>query len=178
MTISEQLISHFPNHYRVLILDNEVTADAFVIEPPLPWVRLMSDGGPYLVNKGYPTVLDLAEADREELNWDAVDNLLINSELQSLDEVVHLIAIGNNAGQGMPLAKSVPQSLRSHRGVVIFGSSLPEQSQYEALGYSQFCARTGLLSLAIPLAAGLPIALAFINTIEHNNQNYHAPWPG
>ena len=32
MTISVQLATYFPDHFRVLILDNEVTLDAFIAE--------------------------------------------------------------------------------------------------------------------------------------------------
>jgi hypothetical protein len=180
MTISIQLATYFPNHFRVLILDNEVTLDAFISDPPLPWVRLMGFDDGYRVAQGYPTALTKAESDREEMNWDRVSNAAICAGLGELDGMVDMIAFGNNAGQGMALADALPVSLREEHGIIIYGSSLPEQSAYEAGGYRQFCARDELLSVVAPLAkqAGRQLALAFINTIEHNEQNYHTPWNG
>jgi hypothetical protein len=178
MSASDALAQHFPDHFRILILDNEVTVDAFVTDPPLPWVRLVAVDGTYGVADGYPTTLTMAEADREELNWDSVSDRAICDMLGGLDERVNLVAFGNNAGQGMPLAQAYPQALRAENGAVIYGSSLPEKPAYETMGYTQYCARTDLLALAGKVAGGRPLALAFINTIEHNDQNYHTPWPG
>lgn len=180
MTISVQLATYFPDHFRVLILDNEVTLDAFITEPPLPWVRLMAMDGAYRVTGAYPTVLTKTESDREEMNWDRVSDAAICAALGDLDVSVDLVAFGNNAGQGMPLANAMPASLRAEHGAIIYGRSLPEQPVYEAAGYRRFCARDDLLSVVAPLAkrAGRKPALAFINTIEHNEQNYHAPWTG
>ena len=180
MTISVQLATYFPDHFRVLILDNEVTLDAFITEPPLPWVRLTAVDGAYRVTGEYPTALTKAESDREELNWDRVSDEAIRAGLEALDASVDLVAFGNNAGQGLPLANAMPDTLRTEHGAIIYGRSLPEQPVYEAAGYRRFCARDDLLSMVAPLAklAGRPPALAFINTIEHNEQNYHAPWTG
>lgn len=180
MSISVELSTYFPDHFRVLILDNEVTLDAFVTDPPLPWIRLTAIDGTYHVGEAYPTVLTKQESDREELNWDRVRNETICSALEALDAGIHLVAFGNNAGQGFPLAQALPAPLRAEHGAIIYGSSLPEQSQYEASGYRRFCARQDLLSVVTPLAnaADRPLALAFINTIEHNDQNYHTPWTG
>lgn len=178
MTLSSELQRVFPDSFRILILDNEVTVDAFVTEPPLPWARLVADGGTYRVADGYPTRLTEAEADREERNWDRVSNAAIRAGLSGLDESVGLVAFGNNAGQGMPLADALPAPLRSSRGVVVYGRSLPEQPAYRAMGFARFCPRAGLLDLIRGAAADRPVALAFINTIEHNVRNYHAPWPG
>lgn len=178
MTLSSELQRVFPDCFRVLILDNEVTVDAFVTEPPLPWARLVAKGGIYRVAAGYPTALTEAEADREERNWDRVSNAAICGALSGLDESVGLVALGNNAGQGMPLANALPSPLRASRGVVMYGRSLPEQAAYEAMGFARFCPRAGLLDLIAAAAAGTTVALAFINTIEHNERNYHAPWPG
>lgn len=180
MTISVELATFFPEHFRVLILDNEVTLDAFIAEPPLPWARLTATDGAYRVTGNYPTVLTKAESDREEMNWDRVSQDRICSGLQALDAGVDVVAFGNNAGQGLPLAGALPAALRGEHGIIIYGSSLPEQPVYEAAGYRRFCARNDLLSVVAPLAktAGRPLALAFINTIEHNDQNYHAPWTG
>jgi hypothetical protein len=180
MTISVQLATYFPDHFRVLILDNEVTLDAFIAEPPLRWVRLTAIDGAYRVTGEYPTNLTKAESDREEMNWDRVSDPEICAGLGELDAMVDLVAFGNNAGQGLSLAHAMPESLRAEHGAIIYGRSLPEQPVYEAAGYRRFCARDDLLSVVAPLAklAGRQIALAFINTIEHNEQNYHAPWAG
>jgi len=180
MTISVQLATYFPDRFRVLILDNEVTLDAFITEPSLPWVRLTAIDGAYRVTGEYPTALTKAESDREEMNWDRVSEAAICAGLRELDAAVDLVAFGNNAGQGLALADALPESLRAEHGVVIYGRSLPEQPAYAAAGYRRFCTRDDLLSVVAPLAklAGRQPALAFINTIEHNEQNYHAPWTG
>lgn len=177
MSFADTLDAVFAGHFRVLILDNEVTVDAFVADPALPWARLVADSGAYRVADGYPTTLTAAEADREERNWDRVSNDAIAAALQELDDRIDLIAFGNNAAQGYPLAAALPEALRP-RGVIVYGRSLPEQAEYETLGYSRFCPRTGLLSEIAAAAAGRPAALFFINTIEHNERNYHAPWNG
>lgn len=179
MSLSIQLATYLPDRFRILILDNEVTLDAFVTDPPLPWVRLMAVDGAYRVAQGYPTTLTQAESNREELNWDRVSEPAICTALGELDASVDMIAFGNNAGQGLPLASALPVSLRAEHGIIIYGSSLPEQAIYEGAGYRHFCARGDLLSVVAPLAekAGRQPALAFINTIEHNEINYHAPWP-
>ncbi len=179
MTIAEELTGIFRSHYRVLILDNEVTVDAFVTDPPMPWARLVAGDGGYRVGDGYPGVLTNAEADREELNWDGVSEDLICSGLAMMTDDIDLIAFGNNAAQGLPLARALPMAHRS-RGGILYGRSLPEQAEYEALGYGKFCARTGLSGIVASEAAkaGRKPALGFINTIEHNERNYHTPWNG
>jgi hypothetical protein len=178
VTPVHNLAAYFDGRFGVLILDNEVTVDAFVADPPLPWARLVAVDGAYRIADGYPTVLTASEADREERNWDRVSNEAICAALAELDESVGLVAFGNNAGQGMPLAAALPAALRPSRGIMMYGRSLPEQPAYEAMGYTRFCPRTGLLALIATVAAGRPVALAFINTIEHNERNYHAPWRG
>ena len=179
MTLSIQLATYLPDRFRILILDNEVTLDAFVTDPPLPWVRLMTVDGAYRVAQGYPTTLTKEESDREELNWDRVSEPAICTALGELDASVDMVVIGNNAGQGLPLANALPVALRAEHGAIIYGTSLPEQPIYEEAGYRRFCARDDLLSVVAPLAekAGRQPALVFINTIEHNDINYHAPWP-
>ncbi len=171
---------HFADRFKALILDNEVTVDAFVAEPPLPWARLTVRDGFYRVDKGYPGTLTAREAAREELNWDRVSEAVIREELSGLDETVDVVAFGNNAGQGLPLAEALPAPLRETRGIVVYGNSLPERGSYEALGYRRFVPRRDLVArLAVAAeAAGRPIALGFINTIEHDERNYHAPWRG
>ncbi|MFP6732211.1 MAG: hypothetical protein VB959_00025, partial [Rhodospirillales bacterium] len=67
-TPSTELARHFDGYFRILILDNEVTVDTFVTDPPLPWARLTVRDGVYRIGEGYPTPLTAAEADREELN--------------------------------------------------------------------------------------------------------------
>jgi hypothetical protein len=179
MNLAQTLAPFFERRFGVLILDNEVTVDAFVTDPPLPWVRLAAgtDGG-YRMGEGYPSLLTAAEADREERNWDKVSIEAIATALAELDNTAALVAFGNNAGQGLPLAAALPSTLRGPKGVVMYGSSLPEQTHYESLGYRRFCPRIELLSAIGGAAGNRPPALAFINTIEHNEINYHAPWPG
>lgn len=179
MSLSIQLATYLPDRFRILILDNEVTLDAFVVDPPLPWVRLMTVDGIYRVAQGYPTTLTHDESDREELNWDRVSEPAICTALGELDASVDMVVFGNNAGQGLSLANALPVALRADHGIIIYGTSLPEQSIYEEAGYRRFCSREDLLSVIGPLAeqAGRQPALAFINTIEHNEMNYHAPWP-
>lgn len=72
------------------------------------------------------------------------------------------------------------QPLRARRGVVVYGHALPERPAYEAAGYGHFCARGDLIAYIAEAAetVGRSPALGFINTIEHNEQNYHTPWPG
>ncbi len=178
--LAGEFAAHFDGHFTVLILDNEVTVDAFVTDPPLRWARLVASDGVYRIGKGYPTLLTAAEADREELNWDRVSEAAICRALSGLDETVDLVAFGNNAGQGLPLAESLPPPLRATCGFVVYGSSLPERPAYEAAGYGRFCARGDLLAHIAEAAeaAQRPPALGFINTIEHNERNYHTPWHG
>ena len=179
-TPAAELVRHFDRYFRVLILDNEVTVDAFVTDPPLPWARLTERDGVYRIGEGYPRPLTAAQADREELNWDRVSEAAIREALSGIDETIDLVAFGNNAGQGLPLAQSLPAPLRATRGVVVYGSSVPERPTYEAAGYGRFCSRGDLLAHLSKAAeaAGRRPALGFINTIEHNERNYHAPWNG
>ncbi len=179
-TPATELARHFDGHFRVLILDNEVTVDAFVTDPPLPWARLTAGDGVYRIGEGYPRPLTAAEAGREELNWDRVSEAAIREALSGLDDTIDLVAFGNNAGQGLALAETLAVALRATRGVVVYGSSLPERPAYEAAGYRRVCPRGDLGAHlgAAAAAAGRPPALGFINTIEHNEQNYHTPWRG
>ena len=176
MNLGAQLEQAFPDHFRVLILDNEVTVDAFVATPPLPWARLVAAKGAYQIGDGYPRTLSAIEAEHEELNWDKVALGPLSGALAELDGSVDLIALGNNAGQGLPLALSVPEAFRADHGVIVYGASLPEWPAYEQAGYRRFCPRNGLIALISDLANGRAVARGFINTIEHNEQNYHTPW--
>ena len=180
MSISIQLATYLPDRYRILVLDNEVTLDAFITDPPLPFVRLTAVDGAYRIAAGYPISLTKPESDREELNWDRVAEPAICTALGELDTSIDMVVFGNNAGQGLPLARALPVTLRAAHGTIIYGKSLPEQADYEEAGYRRFCARDDLLSHIAPLAeqAGRQPALAFINTIEHNEHNYHTPWIG
>ena len=179
-SITAELDRCFSGRFKVLILDNEVTVDAFVADPPLPWARLTARGGVYRIGEGYPGTFTAAEAAREELNWDRVSGAAIRAALGGLDETVDFVVFGNNAGQGLPLAETLPASLRAARGVVTYGESLPERASYEALGYRRFCPRRDLVARLAgdAEAAGRPLALGFINTIQHDERNYHAPWRG
>lgn len=175
MKIADQIKRLFPECFTVLILDNEVTLDAFITSPPLRWARLINQNGQYVIPEIYPTVMTKEESDREEMNWDRVDIGVLRINLSELDPIVDLVAIGNNASQGLPLAESLPPAVRSEKAAVIYGTSLPEQSIYRGMGYKTFCARNDLLKTASQRTEK-EIALCFINTIEHNEQNYHAAW--
>lgn len=179
MSICSEINQKLDQCFTVLILDNEVTLDAFVTQPALKWLRLINYSGAYIAPQQYPTHLTKQESDREEMNWDSVDLKHLQAELASLDTRIDLVAIGNNASQGLPLAKALPTTLRKNNAAIIYGSSLPEQSIYHGLGYQNFYPREKLLAFTQTLAQKnkREIGLAFINTIEHNDQNYHAPWP-
>ena len=180
MSISSEIKQKLDQCFTVLILDNEVTLDAFIAQPALKWLRFINLSGAYTIPHQYPTRLTKQESDREEMNWDKVDLTHLQAEIAALDTSIDLVAIGNNASQGLALAKALTPKLRKTNAAIIYGSSLPEQSIYQDLGYKNFHQRENLLAFAQPLAQQnqKEIGLAFINTIEHNNQNYHAPWPG
>jgi len=180
MSIRTEISRKLGRCFTVLILDNEVTLDAFVVEPALKWARLINLSNAYTAPHQYPTRLTKQESDREEMNWDKVDLNHLQAEIAALDYSIDFVAIGNNASQGMPLAKALPPKLRKNNAAIIYGSSLPEQSIYQGLGYQNFCPRENLIKLVQSLAqeSRKEPALAFINTIEHNNQNYHTPWLG
>ncbi len=80
----------------------------------------------------------------------------------------------------MPLSESVPETLRATRGFVVYGSTMPERQAYDAAGYGHFCTRADLVAHIAEAAeaAHRPPSLGFINTIEHNERNYHTPWRG
>jgi len=90
---------------------------------------------------------------------------------------VDYVVFGNNAGQGLPLAKSLRAELIGERGAVIYASSLPEIDAYRRLGYRAFFPRSETVAHLIRLAesARRPLELCFINTIQHNELNYHDP---
>jgi hypothetical protein len=97
--------------------------------------------------------------------------------LADLDDSVGYVIFGNNAGQGLPLAKSLRSDFIGERAAVIYASSLPEIDAYKRLGYRAFFPRSGAVARLIGLAesARRPLALCFINTIQHNELNYHDP---
>ena len=177
MTISFELSLLFRDRYGVLIMDNEVTVGHFVAAPPFPWSRLTKGDGAYRVADGYPTPLTLQQTRREMKTWDQVSIPGIIQTLKDLGDSTDYVVIGNNAGQGFPLASSVPQGIRETSAAIIFGESLPEIKEYENEGYRTFLKRKMLVSHLTQLAveANRPLALAFINTIQHDASNYHDP---
>jgi hypothetical protein len=117
-----------------------------------------------------------AQARFEMRNWDEVSPPDIARELKNLDDGARFVLLGNNAGQGLPLAQSLAPKVIG-RSAVIYGQSLPEQREYEKMGFRNFFPRSESVSRLTELAAnaGLPLALFFINTIQHNQLNYHDP---
>jgi hypothetical protein len=97
--------------------------------------------------------------------------------LTELNEGVDYVLFGNNAGQGLPLAQSLAPSLIGDRAAIIYASSLPEKSAYDRLGYRAYFRRSDAVARLLELAKGAdrPLALWFINTIQHNQFNYHNP---
>ena len=177
MTVSAELLLLFRGQYGVLILDNEVTVGHFVTTPALPWIRLIQKDGTYGVARGYPTSLTAHQTQQEMRTWDLVSLPGIIHTLKNLGDSVDDLVIGNNAGQGLPLADSVPQAFKETKAAIIYGESLPEIREYENKGYRTFLRRSDLVSHLAGLAknAGRPLALAFINTIQHDASNYHDP---
>jgi hypothetical protein len=177
MTLRAELSKVSKDHFVVLILDNEVTVGHFVARPPLPWTRLIQQNGNYQTDEGYPSLLTAELAKGETRNWDEVSLPAIVSALRDLDESADFVLIGNNAAQGFPLAESLPQSLIAGRAAIIYGDSLPEKRDYEKIGYRAFFRRSEAIVRVLKLAeiAGRPPVLFFINTIQHNESNYHDP---
>lgn len=164
------------DRFVALILDNEVTVGEFVTSPPLPWIRLVQQSGVFQVAEGYPTVLTAAQAKFEMRNWDEVSWPAIARALAELDAVDYVL-FGNNAGQGLPLAQSLAPKLIGDHAAVIYANSLPEKSAYESLGYRAFFRRSEAVTRLLEIAknADKPLALCFVNTIQHNELNYHDP---
>jgi len=177
MSIITELASCRAQQFVALVLDNEVTVGEFVTEPPLPWARIVQQGGVFQIAEGYPKVLDAALGITEMKNWDEVSLPGIIRTLADLAEAVDYVVIGNNAGQGLPLAQAVPQGLRAARSGVIYARNLPEQTAYERLGYKNFYHRYQTVPrlLAVAEATSRPLALYFMNSIQHNTMNYHDP---
>jgi len=177
MTLEESLAELKKDHFVSLILDNEVTVGHFVTQPPLPWLRLIQLNGALQIAPGYPTLLTTAQARFEMRNWDEVSLPGIQRFLERSGDMVDFIVIGNNAGQGLPLAESVPGAWAAHRAAVVYASSLPEIEQYEQLSYRSFWRRDAAVIELLELAndAGRPLALLLLNTIQHNESNFHSP---
>jgi hypothetical protein len=162
-------------HFVTLILDNEVTVGEFVTAPPIPWTRLAHKNGTFEVADGSPGVLTAAHAKFEMKNWDEVSWPAIAQALNTLEGSVDYLLFGNNAGQGLPLAQSLAPSLIADHAAIIYANSLPEKSAYERFGYRVFFRRSEAIGrlLALSKNSGKPLALCFINTIQHNELNYH-----
>jgi len=178
MTLCAELSRLFPDHFAALILDNEVTVGEFVTSPPRPWTRLVQRDGIFQIGEGYPNILTAARAKFEMRNWDEVSLPCIMRALGNLmDDGVDYVLFGNNAGQGLPLAQSLAPNVIANRAAIIYANSLPEKKIYEQMGYRTFFRRSEAVSRLLELAknAGRPLVLFFINTIQHNELNYHDP---
>jgi hypothetical protein len=163
--------------FLTLILDNEVTVGHFVTEPPLPWLRLIQRAGVFHIAGDYADRLTAERAKFEMTNWDEVSLPAISGLLAELDDTVDYVVIGNNTGQGLFLAQSLPADLAGRRAAVIYAERLPELKLYEQMGYRNFWRRDQAVSHLDELAckAGRPLFLALVNTIQHNEANYHTP---
>ena len=97
--------------------------------------------------------------------------------LAELDGGVDYVLFGNNAGQGLPLAQSLRQNMIADHAAIIYANSLPEKKLYEQMGYRKFLPRSEAVSRLFEIAGNVsrPLALCFINTIQHNEFNYHEP---
>jgi hypothetical protein len=177
MTLSAELSRLLSDHFVALILDNEVTVGEFVVDPPLSWSRLVQRDGVLRMAGGYPNVLTAAQAKFEMRNWDEVSLPSIMRELRELTDGVDYVLVGNNAGQGLPLAKTLAPKLIAENAAIIYAKDLPQQAAYERMGYRTFYPRSEAVSRLIKLAnsATRSLALCFINTIQHNELNYHDP---
>ena len=177
MTLDNELARLRANYFVALLLDNEVTVGEFVADPPLPWVRLIQRSGIFQVAAGYPTLLTAEQASREMRNWDDVSLPAIMGALPELGESVDYVLVGNNAGQGLPLAQRLPRELIPDRAAIIYANSLPQASAYEQFGYHSYFPRSEAAARLLELAQddARPLALCFVNTIQHNESNYHDP---
>ena len=177
MTLSAELSRLLPDHFVVLILDNEVTVGEFVVDPPFPWSRLVQRNGIFRVADGYPSVLTAAQAKFEMRNWDEVSLPSIMRELAELNGSVDYVLLGNNAGQGLELAKKLAPKFIAQNAAIIYAKSLPEKAAYEQMGYRTFFPRSEAVSRLQQLAerSARTLALCFMNTIQHNQANYHDP---
>lgn len=177
MSLVDDLLKWRKDRFIALLLDNEVTVGEFVVAPPLPWTRLVQQNGVFQVAEGYPTTLTAAQGKFEMKNWDDVSLPAIARLLHEFTDGFDFFVFGNNAGQGLPLAQALPKIVAPTQAAVIYASGLPEKSAYEQLGYRNFWRRreTTPQLLELAKAAGRPLALFLINTIQHNEMNYHDP---
>ncbi len=129
MTLRTERSQLLANRFVALILDNEVTVGHFVTSPPLPWTRITQRDGLYPVAEGYPLFLTAQQTKIEMKNWDEVSLPGIVRTLKELDDSVDYVLIGNNAGQGLPLAQSLPQNLIGNHAAIIYGESLLSEEQ-------------------------------------------------
>jgi hypothetical protein len=172
-----ELLRRSADQFVVLILDNEVTVGEFVANPPLCWTRLVVRHGIFEIPEGYPTVLTAAQARFEMKNWDQVSLPAISRALAERGATFDYFLFGNNAGQGLPLAQSLAPDAIANRAAIIYANSLPEKEAYQKLGYRTFFRRSEAVSHILTMAknASRSPALCFINTIQHNEFNYHDP---
>jgi hypothetical protein len=163
--------------FRALILDNEVTVTEFVATPPLSWTRLILRNGSFQAAPGSPALLTDEHAKFEMRNWDEVSLPGIMRALPELAASVDAVVFGNNAGQGLPLAQCLPRKWIENRAAIIYANSLPEMDAYRKLGYRIFFRRRETVDRLRQWANGAnrPLSLSFINTIQHNELNYHDP---
>ena len=177
MTLQEQLAKQSSTHFVILILDNEVTVGHFVATPPLPWTRVVQRDGLYQAAPGMPVPLTAGHTRIEMKTWDQVSLPGIMTALKELTHGVNYTLVGNNAGQGIPLARCLARDFVIDHAAVIFGTSLPEQGEYQRMGFGTFFPRSESVPRLLQLArgAGRPPALFFINTIQHDESNYHDP---
>jgi len=175
--MKDELLRLSADRFVTLILDNEVTVGEFVTTSPLSWTRLIQRNGIFEVAEGYPTLLTPEQAKFEMRNWDEVSLPAIMRALVELADSVDYVLIGNNAGQGLPLAQRLAPSLIGKRAAIIYANTLPQINAYERLGYRAFFPRSDAVARLIEVAknAKRPLALCFVNTIQHNEFNYHDP---
>ena len=177
MTLAAELAARRSDRFLALILDNEVTVAEFVTHPPIQWTRCIQRGGIFQVAEGYPTLLTEAQGKLEMRNWDDVSLKAIIAVLPALGESVDYIIFGNNAGQGFPLAQSLPSNLIAEHAAVVYAESLPQMSRYQKIGFRNFFRRSEAAERLVEQArkSERPLELLFINTIQHNETNYHDP---
>ena len=177
MTLAADVSERKMQHFIALILDNEVTVGEFVMQPPLPWTRFIQHEGVFQIAHGYPTLLTETQAKVEMRNWDDVSLKAILQALPELSQSVDFILFGNNAGQGLPLAQSLPKHLIPDHAAIIYAQNLPQLNVYQNVGYRTFFRRSEAAAHLLELAkeSGRPLELCFINTIQHNEMNYHDP---
>jgi hypothetical protein len=177
MNLITQLQQARTKQFVALILDNEVTVGDFVTEPPLPWTRIVQQNGIFQVAEGYPNFLTEEQGRFEMKNWDQVSLPGIMRTLGEIGDALDFVVIGNNAGQGLPLAQAVPEALRASHAGIIYAASLPERRSYEQIGYRCYFRRqeTSARMLVMAQQVKRALGLYFMNTIQHNELNYHDP---